>query len=52
MCLVHIQDKNATREFMVLQTSYDHVSDCDKDFIDDTEKNVTDVKVDFAKHYN
>jgi|UniRef100_A0A453L2V6 hypothetical protein len=44
------QDKHATGEFTVLQTPYDRVHARDKDFIGDTEKNVSDVKVDPATH--
>lgn len=34
------QDKHATGEFTVLQTPYDRVHACDKDFIGDTEKKI------------
>ncbi|KAE8773555.1 hypothetical protein D1007_54170 [Hordeum vulgare] len=46
------QDKHASGEFMILQTPYDYVHACYKDFIGDTEKNVSDVEVDPVTHYD
>lgn len=44
------QDKHATGEFTSLHTSYNHVSDSDKDFFDN--KNASDAKVNPATYYD